>query len=131
MLGDKHGDIDLSLDGNIIIATFVGSFNEECIVEYSDNIKAMVAEFGDQPFAILVDNRKLEGGTPEAYGVLEGYNQWLLTTKIVAKAFITPSSITMDIINSYAPSIKVQNSKNLSSKEEALDWLKEQLALST
>ena len=121
---DQHGEVQLCYENNIIRATLIGAFNEQGAIQYTEGIKHIVKSLKGQKYAILVDNTKMQGGTPEAYQVLEEYNQWLNSTNIVAKAMVVRTLITTELIYNLSPSIKLQNTKTFKNKESALLWLK-------
>lgn len=127
-MGSQHGEIEIILDGNIIIATLVGSFNEEGAIKYTESVKEIVKNLKGESYAILVDNSNLDGGTPEAYQVLEKYNQWLNSTNITAKAITVKDTITVDLIKSLSPSIQHQNIRKFIEKDLALKWLQSLMA---
>ncbi len=123
MIGDRHGDVQISIEGNIIIATLTGAFNKEGAIKYTEEVKSIIKPLKGEKYAILVDNFNMEGGTPEAYQVLEEYNQWLNKTNIVAKAIVVKTLVTTELIKSWSPSIKLQNTESFQEKELALKWL--------
>ena len=124
MKGNQHGEVDILLDGNIIIATLIGSFNEKGAIEYTEGVKGIVKNFEGEDYAILVDNSNMEGGTPEAYQVLEKYHQWLNQTNLVAQAIVVKTLITTELIKSLSPSVKLQTTRSFQDKELAFEWLK-------
>ncbi len=128
MINEQHGEVDIIVEGNIIIATLVGSFNEIGAIQYTEGIKNIVNTFERKRYAILVDNSNMEGGTPQAYQVLEKYNQWLNKTNLVAKAMIVKTSVTTELINSLSPSIKQQTTQSFNDKKLAKKWLKSLIA---
>lgn len=125
LIDNQHGEVDILLEGNIIIATLVGGFNEKGAVKYTEGVKAIVKNLEGKQYAILVDNSDMEGGTPEAYHILEEYNQWLNKTNLIAKAIVVKTIITTELIKSLSPSIKRQTTKSFQDKELAFEWLKE------
>ena len=128
MLGEQHGEVLFTVEDNIIIAKAIGSFNEEGAYDYTNGFKDRIGQLGSQPFAILVDNLLMEGATPEAFKVLEAYNQWLNDKPLVAKAFVVKSRVTTSIVTAHSPSINQQTVENFSTKEDALQWLRTKLA---
>ena len=126
-MGNQHGEVSFALQGNIIIATLVGSFNELGAEQYTEGLKSYINEFSQDPFAILVDNSLMDGGTPEAYQVLEKYNQWLNTTNMIAKAIVVQNSVTNELIEFLSPSIKFQTVKCFIEKVNAMEWPEEKV----
>jgi len=123
-----HGEYKLNIDGNILNLQLIGAFNEIGAQQFTSAMKASIKALNGQPFAILVNDLEVIGGTPEAYAELEEYNQWLNTQKLVAKAMVIISPITLAIVDKYAPSRNEQNIAVFNTEEPALIWLKEQLA---
>lgn len=122
-----HGDREVFISGQIITARFIGLFNEHGATRIINEIKSCVEQIQDRPFAILIDDLQLEGGTPEAYAILEEYNQWLNTKKLVAKAMVLNSSAHKAIINKLSPSRAQQNIEYFEDEASAIHWLKQQL----
>ena len=122
-MNGQHGEVQICCENNIISATLIGSFNEEGAIKYTEGIKDIVRSLEGQKYAILVDNLNMEGGTPEAYQVLEQYNQWLNGTNLVGKAIIVKTLITTELIKSLSPSIKLQTTKSFQNRTLAIQWL--------
>jgi hypothetical protein len=119
-----HGEIKISLTDNIITAVFIGSFNYEAAVDYSNRIKSIVYSLEKRPFVMLIDNIELEGATPEGFEELEAFNSWLNQTQLKAKAFVMTSEVHKRIIESRTPSLSSQNTCFFSNYQEANEWLK-------
>jgi len=127
MLGEQHGEVEFAVEGNIIIATAIGSFNEGGALHYTGGLRKLINDFNNAPFAILVNNLRMEGATPEAFQILEQHNQWLNSQKLVAKAFVVKTSITTGIVKAHSPSLNQQVIADFTEQSAALSWLKEQL----
>ena len=125
-----HGHIDIKVDGNIVTATYIGQFNHEGITKGISVLRNTVEQFNGAPFAMLVDDLAVEGGTPEAYAELELFNQWVNTQSMVAKAMLIHSKLKLKIIDSLVQSRKQQNIRLFDSHVEAYNWLKSELNLS-
>lgn len=123
-----HGISEVSLDGNIICAKLSGSFNRQGCAAYTQKVKQIVATLHNTPFAMLIDDLELEGGTPAAYQTLQDYNVWLNRQPIVAKAFIINNNVTKHIILQRSPALLEQNIAFFTNYDEATTWLKEQLS---
>ncbi len=126
-----HGEIKLTTQGGIIIARYVGQFNLQGLQIGVDNIRAIIDQFNNEPFAMLIDDLDLIGGTPEAYAELERFNQWLGTQKLIAKATVIDSSVKLKIIDSLVCSRATQNHQAFSDVPTALSWLSDQLQKAT
>lgn len=125
---NRHGTCEVALIGErIISAAFIGSFNDKGVQHYANEIKRLVSTFQNQPFAMLINNLEVEGGTPEAYQTLDNYNQWLNQQAIVAKAFIIDNNVTKQILLARTPALKKQNIAFFENPTDATIWLNQQL----
>ncbi len=122
-----HGQISVYLEGQIIHVNLKGQFNELGVREFTNKIKECVSEVGEYPFAILINDLEMEGGTPEAYQELELYNRWLNTQNLVAKAMVIESALQLKMIDRYSPSREKQNIQSFTNEAEALRWLQQEL----
>jgi hypothetical protein len=123
-----HGRFSTTLlENNIISAKLCGSFNETGCFNYTESVKNIVKTLNGEPFAMLIDDLELEGGTPEAYRTLQAYNVWLNTQPIIAKAFIVNDRMTKHIILQRSPALLEQNIAFFETHEQAQAWLTQQL----
>lgn len=125
----RHGEIEVSVDGRIIIARYIGLFNQEGAGAELDKLKAAIVALTPGPFVMLVDDIRLEGGTPDAYDEVERFNHWLQDYPMVAKATVVESAVKLKILESRIPARRQQNSQAFVSIDEAKAWLASQLAL--
>lgn len=124
----EHGTSEVTLVDNIIRAKLSGSFNRQGCALYTERVKQIVATLNAQPFAMLIDDLDLEGGTPAAYQALQDYNVWLNRQAIVAKAFIINNNVTKHIILQRSPALLEQNIAFFNNYDDATLWLKQQLS---
>jgi hypothetical protein len=122
-----HGDVEILIDDHIIIVRLSGMFNELGVKKFTDAIKEFVSNLNGDSFAVLINDLKLDGGTPEAYAELEDYNQWLNTQKLLAKAMVIDSATNKHIINALSPSLSAQNIEYFLTEDAAINWLKSEL----
>jgi hypothetical protein len=122
-----HGGSEVITQNEIIIVRLSGVFNELGVKKFTDAVRQFVGSLDGNAFGILINDLKLEGGTPEAYAELEVYNQWLNTQRLVAKAMVIESSTHKDIINKLSTSRYQQNIEYFSSEQDALTRLKQEL----
>lgn len=122
-----HGGSEVIVQNEIIIVRLSGMFNELGVKKFTDAVRQFVGSLNGRAFGVLINDLKLEGGTPEAYAELEEYNQWLNTQQLVAKAMVIESSTHRDIINKLSPSRSQQNIEYFKSEQDALIWLKQEL----
>ncbi|MFD2165120.1 hypothetical protein ACFSJY_02495 [Thalassotalea euphylliae] len=124
---DEHGEYQVELIGRIISCVLKGSFNKDGCKSYTEAVREKVSQLRGEPFAMLVDDLELEGGTPEAYQELDAYNRWLSTQPIKAKALVINSPMQKDIMLKRAPALKTQNIEFFTDKSLAMAWLTQQL----
>jgi len=122
-----HGSFKVNVDGQLIECELIGSFNEAGCLAYTEKVKQEVTALQGKPFAMLIDDVALEGGTPEAYRALNEYNIWLNKHTIIAKAFIINSPIQKEIMLNRSPALKLQNIAFFKERKKAITWLNEQL----
>ena len=126
---NRHGKCEINLiDERIISAAFIGSFDEIGVQNYAKKIKRLVNSFQNQPFAMLINNLEIEGGTPDAYQALDKYNEWLNQQAIIAKAFIIDNNVTKQILLARTPALKQQNIAFFENQTDAKTWLKQQFS---
>ncbi|QIR13699.1 hypothetical protein [Shewanella aestuarii] len=118
-----HGEHSVSMQEDIIYTKVIGAFNEFGIKNYTDTVMTLVKQREGKPFAVLVDNTKLEGATPEAFQLLESYNLWMNQQNMIAKALVFNVAILATITQSQTPSLCAENVKICKSIEEAQTWL--------
>jgi hypothetical protein len=126
---EEHGEFIVTLNGNVIECMLKGSFNEKGTIAYTSNVKAKVEELDGKPFAMLIDDLALEGGTPKAYAALDEYNQWLMSQALAAKALIVSSFAQKEIMLQQAPTLKKQKIEFFTERKTAVAWLQQQLTL--
>ncbi len=121
---NEHGEVHIHREGNIIVSELNGAFNMEGAQKYIQGMKEAVKEFQGKSFLMLVNDLKLEGGTPEAFQELEQYNHWLTTQNLIAKAIVLESIVTIDLIDRLSPSQKQQTYKIFDNENDAFTWLR-------
>ncbi|WP_206483301.1 hypothetical protein [Thalassotalea sp. G2M2-11] len=122
-----HGKYNVELIDNILFVKLSGSFNCAGTEAYVATVKQYIAELAGQPFAMLIDDLDVEGGTPEAYQKLNDYNEWLVSQPIVGKAFIIKSLAIKEIVLERTPSLKQQQIEFFQDVESAEQWLRDKL----
>ncbi len=122
-MNSEHGEVAIEVANNIIIIRASGAFNEYGAKKYTNSIRDAVANMKGESFSILINNLEFQGATPEAYHELESYNVWLNKQKLIAKAMVITSSITLDVIDKHSPSRASQQTRNFNNEEEAMSWI--------
>ena len=89
----EHGESFITIDHNIIILKAKGSFNKYGISKLYKKLSLILNDFHEDGFKLLFDLIDVEGGTPEAYEVVNTFNIWLNDKNLVAKALVTNSPL--------------------------------------
>ncbi|GGW73102.1 STAS/SEC14 domain-containing protein [Alteromonas halophila] len=121
-----HGVSQVVCDGDIILVTLSGAFNQEGIELYEQKARDAIRAMKGEPFKMLIDDSDVEGGTPEAYAALDRFNQWQNTQPLRAKAFVVKQTLLQRILMKRTPALSSQNTAFFTSKKDALAWLNEQ-----
>lgn len=120
---NRHGDVLISVDNQIINVELTGAFNYEGAKYYSTKIKRAINSLKIKKFAVCVDIRGVEGGTPEAFQELEQLNSWLNSNGLIAKAFVKKGSFLCQLLRINCPSLKEQCCQGFASDTPAHEWL--------
>jgi len=121
---DIHGELDMSLDKNIILVALTGPFNDMGVEHWAKEVKAQIEQFADRPFFILMDNTNYGGFTAEASAISNKFNLWLNEQPMVAKAIVQPSALARKMNQKSIPALANQNIEYFEDKSAALAWLK-------
>jgi hypothetical protein len=127
-LFDSHGHTEVSIEGRLILVVAVGRFNLDGCRRFCSLVGDAVDAQGEQPFAMLIDNLRFEGGTPDAYRELDSFNEWLNSRPMVAKAMLIRSEMLIRIMDRLTPSRRRQNIREFSDHAQAMAWLQAQLS---
>ena len=121
---NRHGELDMKLDKNIILVTLVGPFNDMGVSSWTKELRAQIEKFTGNRFFILMDNRNYGGFTAEASAISNEFNLWLNDQPMVAKAIVQPSPVAIKMNLKSIPALAKQNIKYFDNKDDALTWLK-------
>ena len=122
----KHGESNISVDGDIISVIAIGAFNKAGIVNTIEQLESVIKSFDQKKFKLLFDYSRIEGGTPDVFTKINECNIWLNNQNMVAKAVVINSRAHLSILEKRAPARKVQKTKNFEDITTALIWLKSQ-----
>ncbi|WP_421133722.1 hypothetical protein [Alteromonas sp. A079] len=124
----QSGHTSLSVNEEIISVTLSGVFNEKEALNYKALLLDAIHTLRGKPFCMLVDNTGVEGGTPEAFDVLEDINASLPGFSLIAKAYVYKSDIVMGIVKQRVLALKKINKRNFTDYQDAMDWLTSEMA---
>lgn len=123
----EHGQSEIVIEGQIIHVRLIGAFNDFGANEYIRKVKQAILSFENSAIVMLIDDRALDGGTPESYQLIDEYNQWCKTQNILGKAIVTTNIPSANIIQSNAKSYLSQDVRFFNNIPDALQWLNELL----
>lgn len=119
----QSGHTSLCVNEEIISVTLSGVFSEKEALNYKALLFDAIHTLRGKPFCMLVDNTGVEGGTPEAFSVLEDINTALPSFSLIAKAYVYKSDIIMGIVKQRVLALKKINKRNFTDYQDAMAWL--------
>lgn len=108
-LFSPHGQYRIFWCGDILCTELVGTFNEESIERYIQDMKREVAERTTH-WGRLADMRRWDGGTPGAQALFKGFAEWIKTTHCKVSVQLLPDSFRLAIA---ANSARTLNTRHL------------------
>lgn len=121
----KHGHSEVFLNNNIIVSKMSGAFNKTGIEQYKQKVIQALESLKGEPFAMLVDNTLVEGGTPDAFETLDQFNTWMATQPLIAKAFVYNSAVLKGVMEQRLSSLHSVPTDFFSDYQTALRWLEQ------
>lgn len=123
---NEHGVYHLDVIGNVIVCEFSDAFNVEGASEFLRDFRMIVDQMNGEAFAVVSNGVDCDGGTPEAYDLVNQYNEWLATTNCYAKALVFRDTLSRNIYRDRVPAIEQQREflQEFFSYEEAIEWVK-------
>lgn len=117
-----QSELTLSLDGNVVWATFKGPANTELMSFFANSIDKVVAPLNGETWGLICISDDLEAATPEAELVLVKAIQKYLYLGCRASSYVFPTALTryqMDRALKSAGIIDGIEGKLFDTKEEA------------
>ena len=131
MLRTQHGSYSLLWQGNILIASYSGLWNEIAAKNLHRDAKILWLERGNAPWCLMSDGSAWEGGTQEALDAWWAFFEDGVVHGMVAVSDILPTSFHEKIVKALADKAgEISNYHHAQSYEEALTWLAQQLPAS-
>ena len=89
-----HGSHRICWEGDVMVLALGNLFNREGVERVLQNVADELESRGDRPWALLVDVREWQGGTPDAYEFwLASINVWIARKQLVAFAALFAESV--------------------------------------
>jgi hypothetical protein len=89
----QHGEFDLSLQGNIIVARLHGSWNEEAAEAFEHEFIKLASQLIDKPWGHLVYFDDWDLGVPEINPIIERLVTWCIQNNLKRAAQIYGASL--------------------------------------
>jgi hypothetical protein len=124
----QHGRYSLRWQGDILIASYEGDWNEVAAQNLHRDARAMWLARGTAPWGLLSDARQWNGATPEAFEKWWEFFEDGVRHGMVAATDILPTSFHSLLVSPLAERASQRVSYQPSSSfEEAEVWLNSQL----
>lgn len=121
-----HGSYLLDSKGNIIIARFHETWNEECSKEFFETYKSFVLNKQFREFGVLADLRQLKGATPEAVKYILKVSQWGSEHSQIARAQIIDTEFKLFTVKDLQTLDLGFPIRNFDDEKAAFRWLEKQ-----
>lgn len=89
----QHGDFDLSVEGNILIAHLYGSWNIEAALSFEKEFMVIATPLIDKSWGHLVYFEEWDLGVPEITPIVERLVGWCITHNLKRAAQIYSASV--------------------------------------
>jgi hypothetical protein len=117
-----HGEWHLAIVRDIVIASLSGTWNEEAMLAYALEYKALLKSPGR--YCVLVRFDRWHGSTPEANLVAYGLRRWAYEQGCACEAWVEPDEIMRRWLNWYARDPDgMHEQRPFATVEEAVAWL--------
>lgn len=114
-----HGQYRVFWCNDVLYSQLVGTFNEESIVRYLDEMKALAAGRSAR-WGRLADMRHWDGGTPGAAALFKGFADWIKTTQCKVSVQLLPDSFRLAIAANTAHTLNTQHLYQVTAPHEAM-----------
>lgn len=114
-----HGQYRVFWCGDVLYSELVGTFNEEAIVRYLDEMKPMASDRKTR-WGRMADMRRWDGGTPGAAALFKGFADWIKTTQCKVSVQLLPDSFRLAIAAQTAQKLNTNHLYQVTNPQEAL-----------
>lgn len=98
----RHGEYDISVQGNILLTVLKGAWNKEQCQEYCRKVKKEAAIFVGQNWARVVVLSQWEGGCKEVIEQLNLLHAWSQEHHCRHVAYVNPSLLSRYLLDKHA-----------------------------
>ncbi|MFT6790304.1 MAG: hypothetical protein ACJAVX_003707 [Pseudoalteromonas rhizosphaerae] len=93
---NKHGQVSLHREQNIIIANFCGNLNASLVTSFSNCLFEQVSQLANKPWGYISDSQNLLAATPQAEQQLTVLASAMVRNGCIASAYIFDSAIVIN-----------------------------------
>lgn len=97
----QHGAFQVTIEENILIATFVGAWNRQQTLHYYHYVKTHALCLASAPWARIVDLSNWEGGGEEIIEPLYQTNNWCIENNCKLVVFVNPPLVPKYMLEKY------------------------------
>jgi hypothetical protein len=114
-----HGQYRVFWCDDVLYSELIGTFNEEAIIRYLDEMKALVANRSTR-WGRMADMRRWDGGTPAAAALFKGFAEWIKTTQCKVSVQLLPDSFRLAIAANTAQTLNTHHLYQVTDPQQAL-----------
>lgn len=93
---NKHGQVSLHREQNIIIADFCGNLNASLVTAFSNGLFEQVSQLANKPWGYISNSQNLLAATPQAEQQLTLLVSAMVRNGCIASAYIFDSAIVIN-----------------------------------
>ncbi|WP_159084647.1 hypothetical protein [Dongshaea marina] len=93
-----HGSYTLSFNGDLLLATATGSWNEVTSKEYFENTRQIITSNNPAVWGMVVDCRTFEQATPEAWKMFDEMYLWLAKHNMLCLGLVYHSNMFKHLV---------------------------------
>lgn len=125
-MNKEHGDYHLEWQGDLLILSLSGSFNEIAITRFFQQVMASFQSRSDRPWVLLSSLDKEMIGTPAVLEIIKTAYRWGEQHQCKAAAISGANIVINQLYLSFFEELSYP-ARIFEKKDEAVNWLSEQL----
>ncbi len=110
-LNNDYGNVNFSVDNNIIVAEFSGSIDTDLLSTFGERLISTTTQFNSKPWGYISDSRNVLAATPEAELLLTKIGQKMQSANCIISAFVMTSAIAISQMSRVLQSVGRDSSK--------------------
>ena len=125
-MNKEHGDYHLEWQGDLLILSLSGSFNEIAITRFFQQVMGSFRSRSDRPWVLLSSLDKEMIGTPAVLDIIKTAYRWGEQHQCKAAAISGANIVINQLYLSFFEELSYP-ARIFEKKDEAVNWLSEQL----